>query len=255
MELILSLLTGFACAVFAARLGLLDRVLSRPPSQTDIGVPERALEELRGLAPDLFEEIRQPPAVDVDDVPEELEPEVVESVRGATEEEAAAIIRKRVRDRDTADVLTVLARWNARYADSEGTYEARFVRRLREKGFAAEIEEKPRVTWPKKGTGLDGRQAIPDLAIRGRVLVELKANLRSSAEADRALGQMLRYLLAWKQTGTAVLVVCGDVAPEMHFLVRHYIHVWRTTLRLPVTVYFLRGENAPAIEQAKFLPR
>jgi hypothetical protein len=60
---------------------------------------------------------------------------------------------------------------------------------------------------------------------------------------------MLRYLLAWKRRGPAVLVVCGDCSEELRFLIRTYVVGWRRQIQLPVTVYFKRDSTAPTDDE------
>jgi hypothetical protein len=59
---------------------------------------------------------------------------------------------------------------------------------------------------------------------------------------------VLRYLLAFKQSGPAVLIICGECDPLMTMIVRQYVEVWRRELRLPVTVWFAREESAAQVD-------
>ena len=53
---------------------------------------------------------------------------------------------------------------------------------------------------------------------------------------------MCRYLLAWKKKGPALLVICGEVSPDIRFLIRRTIHAWRDHMGLPVSLIFTRND-------------
>ncbi|HEY3355242.1 MAG TPA: hypothetical protein VGQ83_18460 [Polyangia bacterium] len=138
---------------------------------------------------------------------------MVDEIRGATDIEAArTIIRPHVHNEDVAEALLRLIRWKPEYYHlTEDKYQDGLRKFLSKSGYEGRIVEKPPLTWraegPKAQEGQD-RLARPDFVLgdpRGpdkrRVLVELKGDLCSSADVDRALGQMLRYLLAWKEHG------------------------------------------------------
>jgi hypothetical protein len=215
------------------------------------GLIEEALEELENDAPDLARSVVENPKAPVEEQPAEMKTAQAERLQDAEDdEEAKEIAKEYSRDPDVAEIMVMLARWKPRRREAgvdltEADYEESFERRLKRGGVSGgEIERQVRVMWSAdKKHGGGSRRAYPDMAIKDRVLVEMKGNLISSSEADRALGQMLRYLLAWKQKGPAVLAVCGEASPEMRFLVRSHINIWRKTLRLPVTVYFRQSDE------------
>jgi hypothetical protein len=244
-------------AVIAARSSApmrakLEEFLLGGPRAKSSGVDDTALRELERHAPDLARTIVQQPAVRVDSVPAEIDQQMIEEIQSAsTDEEADARVERLVVDRDVRRVIVALSRWRPRRRVrgedlSEQGYEESFIRSLQQRGFGGDISQQETVYWSsdsKHGGG--SRRAKPDIILKDRVLIELKGNMTKSAEADRAMGQVLRYLLAWKQKGPAVLAVCGDVAPEMAFLVRLYVKDWRETLNLPVTVFFKNAEVQP----------
>lgn len=86
------------------------------------------------------------------------------------------------------------------------------------------------------------------------MLIEVKADLGTTSASDRSLGQMLRYLLAWKARGPAILVICGECDPLMSLIVRQYVDSWRTARQLPVTVWFARDEAVTAVDDRVYTP-
>jgi hypothetical protein len=195
------------------------------------------MQDIKQADADLAAVIESEPAVPVESVPEEVTRSNQNDIQDAPTHAAAVEVAKRfIQDADVAEAVATLSRWRTRRNNSENQYQNSFRNHARNCGYTKDdIEEKPRITW---GGGGGTRIAIPDLILRNRVLVELKADLMASGEVDRAMGQMLRYLLAWKNKGPALLVVCGDVSPEIRFLVHMYITTWRQTVNLPVTVLF-----------------
>ncbi|MFO8072544.1 MAG: hypothetical protein R6V85_11780 [Polyangia bacterium] len=210
-----------------------------------------ALKELENDAPHFAKSVVENPKTPVESQPAEMKTDQAERLQDAEDDETAQKIAKEYsRDDDVADILVMLARWKPRRREAgvdltEEDYEESFERRLKRGGITEnEIERQVEAKWSAdKRHGGGSRRAVPDMAIKDRVLVELKGNLTASSEADRALGQMLRYLLAWKQRGPSVLAVCGEVSPELRFLIRTHITIWRKTLRLPVTVYFRKADE------------
>jgi hypothetical protein len=211
-------------------------------------------------APEHADVVRAAPAIRPSSQPSEVPKDVSDAARTApTMAAAQATLRERIPNADVADALALLIRWTPRRHGSEDRYQNSFRAYAPKNGYAGRIEERRQVTW-----GMEGRDptrvAYPDFVLgdiggpdKRKVLVELKANLSSSSEVDRAMGQMLRYLLAWKAHGPAILAVCGETPPEMRFLVRLYINMWREVVRLPVTVYFKRDDVIPA-DQLALMP-
>ena len=205
-------------------------------------VRDLGLDELEAASPELAAKVRGKPAVHASEVPFELRENVATKIRDAeSDEDARRIAFKLTKNRAVAEVLIALARWTpARRATREAEYKASLTRHLRRCTLSAPVNEHPEASWSSDdGNGAE-RKARPDLAI-GKVLVELKADMLTSASVDRAMGQMLRYLLAWHSNGPSILAVCGSTSHELQFLVRHYLHSWRKTHGLAVTVYFKRG--------------
>lgn len=201
----------------------------------------------------LVQTVEAEPVVPLADLKAEVTREDVEAIRRAELlEQATAETQKRFPNQDVAAVIAALVCWKPRRHTSEDKYQSSFRNHALKSGYAKRLEEKPRVRWGLEGDD-PARAAYPDFVLGEtdaapgkKVLVELKANLKSSAEVDRAMGQMLRYLLAWKKNGPAILVICGEAPPEVRFLVRLYITSWRQIAKLPVSVYFKRDDVVPA---------
>lgn len=255
---------GAAAAVLVmVRLGLapgpVSELLRGRGAPAGDGLSQALLDDLRDVAPGLAQRFAEPPAVPVESVPATVTTAQVNALQAAsTLEDATALALKYVRDDDVARVVALLARWRPRRARAgveltEREYEERLARVLRTEGFADQIDRQRRVGWRGDNPSGTERMAVPDFVLRNRVLVELKADLVRSDQVDRAMGQMLRYLLAWRDKGVAVLAVCGNVPPEMRFLIRTYIESWRTTLQTPVTVIFRKTDSEAdvAVEFAK----
>lgn len=260
---VIGVAAGLTVVGVAARVPALGKYLGMlVPGRrgTSPVVSAEALRDLQREAPLAAQQFAAPAAVAPEEVPVEIKPEQVTQIEACESDEQAANMAARfVRDRDTARVVAALARWKPRRRQRdvdlmESEYEASLERYLNQHGFRGQLEMKPRVQWGAGGDAGGTRTAVPDIAVRGRVLVELKADLMRSDQADRAMGQMLRYLLAWKSRGTAVLAVCGYVAPEIRFLVRTYVEIWRKELGLAVTVFFKR-DDGEGDRQVEFLER
>lgn len=220
----------------------------REAPEGSLSVP--GMEDIKQTDPELAEIIESKPAVPVRSVPEEIliSKAAQDEIQSApTAAAAVKVASEFIRNEEVAKVVAAVTRWRPRLCNSETDYQNSFIRHIRRGSYYTEnqIEEKGRITWGHDQGGR--RTAIPDLLLGNkdndsdkRILVELKANLTVSGETDRAMGQMLRYLIAWKRRGPSMLIVCGDVSPEIRFLVRIYINAWRKILNLPVTVLFRR---------------
>ena len=216
----------------------------------DNALPSAALEDIAD-DPDLAKVINAEPEVPLSSVPETLTASEQERIADAPDGEAALMVARRyIPDEGLAEAVTCLVRWRTRRGNDELQYQNSFRAHARRNGYADRLEEKRRIPW---GGGGGNRTAIPDFILDGRVLVELKADLFASGDTDRALGQMLRYLLAWKDKGPAVLAVCGEAPPEIRFLVRVHVRTWRKQLNLPIIVFFKQDANEVS-DEASMLP-
>lgn len=205
----------------------------RPPQEV-----ARDVAEIREVDADLADQIAAAPAVDPESIPAVID----ERTREHSDPE---LVLGRVSDPDLKQVLGALWGWNPRSRDGdERGYVNSMLAHVRKNGIpASEVERERRIHWAG-----GKRWAQPDVVVRNKVLIEVKADLATSSASDRSLGQMLRYLLAFKKEGPAVLIVCGKCDPLMAMIVREYVDVWRREMRLPVTVWFARTESVASVE-------
>lgn len=214
--------------------------------------------------PAVREVLSEPPAVSLEEVPPELTVEDIEEIgAGKTPEERTNIAGRFTKDPVMAEAYACLSTWRARprYRDEMG-YQGSLRHHFRKTGLLPRVREKERISWTGDHAGATERAAVPDFVLNpgpGRrrpspkyegVLIEIKGDLSNSSEVDRALGQMLRYLLAWRSKGAALLVVCGEVSPEFRWLIRHYVGTWRSTLQLPICVHFMQARNEGTLADA-----
>jgi hypothetical protein len=105
-------------------------------------------------------------------------------------------------------LLTVLSEWKPRPRGepTELDYQDSLHRHLRKRAPGLRVERERPIDAIVEGT----RRRL-DLAIDGRVVIELKRHLRRTADADRAFGQLRGYAKAWPH-GPILLVLCetGD---------------------------------------------
>ncbi|MCE9575775.1 MAG: hypothetical protein K8W52_21675 [Deltaproteobacteria bacterium] len=245
-------LLAFAAVRARAQLGgiggLLERHVLATPSSPGDGLPADVVSDLRRQTPEFAQLMDAAPAVPVNSVPATLSAASQNALEQASStDEAERIAARFIPNPQLCKVVAQLARWRTRRGNTESQFQNSFRTQLRRNGFIDTLSEKVRIPW--QGAGVE-RIAVPDFVIGDYVLVELKAALTSSAEVDRALGQMLRYLLAWKRKGPAVLAVCGDVPPEIRWLVLTYVDTWRQHLHLPVMVFFKQGDQGAVADAA-----
>ena len=229
--------------------GLREKVLGQ---QVVSELPNGIVDDVRKTDPGLAQAIETPPAVPVDTVPDELPRDRQEAIeRAQTHEEAETEARRFIRNPDVARAIATLVRWKPRPNRSESQYQNSFRLFASKNGYGGVILEQERIPW---GGGGGSRIAVPDFILDNRLLLEFKADLEASGDTDRAMGQMLRYLLAWKSRGPAILAVCGKISPELRFLVRVYVQTWRKQLNLPVTVFFKRDDEALQRDECLEMP-
>jgi hypothetical protein len=273
----MEIIVGFFLFVFAGAVGLVVGVFAGPSVQVlmERHLPDAvlqplrkfwlrgpvaspgassALDELRKVAPDVARDLESAPAVPVDSLPPEVTVALTQQIDAAQTHEAKVHVAQRYfRDVDVAELVVVLSKWKPRRRQRgvdliESEYEESLASYLQRSGYGDQVDFQRRVYWPRNRETAATRHAVPDMIFRGRVLLELKADMVRSDQADRAMGQMLRYLLAWRPEGAAILTVCGQVPPEIRFLVRHYIDYWRTKLGCPVTVMFRQDDDVSLVQ-------
>lgn len=264
---VFGILTAVALARGRVRLGRMrstvERLLLTDQSAAP-ALPQDIVSGLKHDAPDLLRVIQQAPAVKVEDQPAELPQAAVEEIRQAKSLNAArAITRRWITNEDVADAMTAAIHWKPKhYHLTEKKYQTSLKDHLLDGGWYRDghVVEHLRLDWYAEAQD-QSRVALPDFALgdpqgpkKRKVLLELKADLDTSEKADRALGQMLRYLFAWKKCGPAILVVGGESPSEIRALVRLQIANWREQMRLPVTVYFKRYDTAIEARRAAVMP-
>jgi hypothetical protein len=99
------------------------------------------------------------------------------------------------------EIVAALCTWKPRKHHLESGYQRALVRHLKKKVSMDISTEHPFYI----SADLKGRF---DILIGKSVVIELKRNLNSSSERDRAVGQVRRYLSAWENKGPVLLVVC-----------------------------------------------
>lgn len=101
-------------------------------------------------------------------------------------------------------LLVLLAEWKPRPRGEplEADYHDSLHRFLRKRAPHLQVERERPINAVIEGT----RRRL-DLAIDGRVVIELKRHLRRTADADRAYGQIRGYAQAWPH-GPVLLVLC-----------------------------------------------
>lgn len=236
--LIIGAASGYAFCVYRARQPASP---VQPQPLQSIRPPEevaRDVAEIRQVDEELADQIAAAPAIEPEAIPASID-ERTRDLQNADQ------VIGRVPHDDLQHVLRVLWGWKPRSREgNEKGYVNSMLAYMRKNGVSGnEVEREKRIQW-----GGGKRWAQPDVVVRGRVLIEIKSDLTTSSASDRSLGQMLRYLLAFKKVGPAVLIICGERDPLMTMIVRQYVEVWRSELRLPVTVWFAREESAAQVE-------
>ena len=192
---------------------------------------------LFGLRTMTREEVTVKPAID----PERL-PDVI------TTKEESIQAEKEIRkdDPELADLARVIRGWNPKRHRDESAYHKSFCRHQLSQGYMdQEIEHNKVLRWSAldldEGEAGEEEESLarPDFFIKRRVLVELKRELTVSGESDRALGQMLRYLVAWREKGPALLLICGEANENLKAYVTIYIRSWKGA-RVPIFAWFIR---------------
>ncbi len=225
-------------------------------------LPPEVASDIARESPELLHAIQESPAVAVEDQPAEVKQHEMEQIRQAKDPETAAMIaRGLIRNPDVAEVFATIAKWRPNSHYGEDAYRNSFRRHINKHVYRGRMEEKRPLELMILVGQKESRKTVPDFTLgdpdgpkKRRVLVELKANLFSSSDVDRALGQMLRYLFAWKQCGPAVLLIGGYVDHDLASLIRYYIGLWRKQMRLPVTVYFVRGREETRLDSETSMP-
>ena len=261
LGVVLGVAGAFVAVHYRAQLGIasaVERLLLAERRDTDTSdvLQNEPLDQLGIEARELQDIIQTPSAVPVEDQPAELPQQSIDEIESANSPKAAfEAAKKYIRNEDVARVYAAAVRWRPQYYHlTERKYQDSLKDHL-----LTSYKEQHVVSQYKLDWSIDGEKgkAKPDFVLgnpggpdTSKVLVELKPDLLSSSTMDRALGQMLRYLLAWKKKGPAILIVAGYTTPAIRGLVRYYVKEWRGSMGLPVTVFFKRYDNAADVREA-----
>lgn len=209
------------------------RIRGRKADETT-GLPESTLEEIRREDPALAEILSEPPAVEPSDVP------AVVSTAQVNEGELPPVRNPRL-----GQLLSALRGWRPRsraYGGEAGFGNSMVWHLTRRGGISrTEFDEKRKITLR---IGSETRPAMPDYIFWDHVLVEIKGDVDHGSTSDRALGQMFRYMLAWKKRGVALLIICGYCSPVYKLVIQQYVDTWRIRFKMPVTVFFAYDGDA-----------
>lgn len=183
----------------------------------------------------------KPPAVDPEKMPDTLTAEDVK--QGAA---------KKLPHPDLQELIERIIHWQPKRHRSERKFHESFEDFLLEQGYDYDdYQHEHRISWCLDD-GSESRYARPDFIIRDEVLVEIKRNITVSGTTDRALGQMLRYLMAWRSKGPAVLVVCNDYDENLRQFVQRSVRSWKAQ-GVPVMAYFVRSaDDKAALDDVPF---
>lgn len=105
-----------------------------------------------------------------------------------------------------------------------------------------DIEWQPRINPRGLAPATSEKYAIPDFILEKRVLVEIKRSFDMTATADRAVGQLTRYVAYWRQKGPSLLLVCSDYDEHLRGVVDEQIRRWKA-IDIPVMAYYVRSPN------------
>ena len=200
-----------------------------------MGSVNAAIIELQG-DPAVVDILRQPPATPVN-----------KTVSVVTTGTRAAVAADPRMDPNLAKLLDALDGWKPQsrtYGDEKG-FENSMRRYLGDRGITRGdgYEVKRRMTLAlKRGRP---RKLTPDFVFWGKLLIEVKGHMSRSADADRALGQLYRYLLAWKRVGPSILIVCGECDAHLQdFIIGHVEMLRAAPFNMPpVTVFFASHQH------------
>jgi hypothetical protein len=207
-----------------------------PMSTRDVTM-NRAVADLRSVEPGVAEILDRKPALDPQRVPDEVDATTI--TRDATDRNLDRY------DQHVTILLRALRDWIPRsptYGDEMGFANSMRVHLRKSNIREHDYEMDPDLRWDLN-TGAP-KTLRPDFVFWKRLLVEVKGDMFRSSDSDRSLGQLFRYLLAWKSKGPAMLIVCGECDPLLRMLIRQYVAVWRDKpFELPVTVFFAKHET------------
>lgn len=226
IEYILCVVIG---AVVAWRLAIwmIDR---HPELAVRLGMPIEPDYSGEDLPPEVE---RGPAAVDPSSLPKSTTNEEIKE----KQEKGQQIVPHKNLD----ELMKLLLKWKPQRHSKERAFHRSFSRFLAAEGYPKEaIEHERRINPRGDKPKSDERFAIPDFIIRGNVLVEIKKEFDMSSTADRAVGQITRYIAYWRKKGPSLLLVCSDYDEQLRKVVEAQIDRWQAR-DIPVTSHFVRS--------------
>ena len=231
-------LVGWAVGVVVGLIGAIVLARKRPDLFPRVGV------RVAGPSVPVFDDGGGAPAVDPAD------PNLPDAV-DATEEARIA----RIPHAELRELVRTLSAWKPQRHQHEDSFQRSFERHLLGGGYAeSTIIRHPRLRWTAedRDPDSDDKRAVPDFSVKN-VLVEIKRNITASSESDRALGQMARYCIAWRQKGPALLVVCNEFDHNLRTFVERTVRGWKAQ-GVPVMAYFARADGIIEAGDDEFVP-
>ncbi len=169
-----------------------------------------------------------PPAIDPWSIP-------VSTTNQAAETEADAIDHPNLRR-----LVSLLKVWNPKRHRAESGYHHSLRTFLIQQGFSErDIRYQPRINRRGEAPQRGESWAIPDFIV-GDVLVEIKMDFDMTASADRAVGQVTRYLHYWRKHGPSLLLVCNEFHPGLREIVDSQVGIWKKS-QIPVMAHYVRS--------------
>ena len=120
-------------------------------------------------------------------------------------------------------VSEVIESWRPRGCKTEKDYERSLVKKLQNELVNQTIT-------PQWGSA---RQRV-DIVVHGKVPIEVKKDLKSTAALQRTIGQLNQYLKDWQGV---ILVLCGDISSDLLNDLKKYTESQSTLLSQRVYLY------------------
>jgi hypothetical protein len=172
-----------------------------------------------------------PAAVDPKDLPTSL-----------TNEEAAKSENvSQIKDTELRALVELLPKWKPRRHTREWGFHRSFLNFLSEYEYDDDdVDWQPRINARGSSPGPNDKYAIPDFILKGRLLVEIKKSFDMTATADRAVGQLTRYVAYWRKRGPSLLLICDEFDAHLRKVVDEQVRRWKA-LDIPVMAYYVRS--------------
>jgi len=148
-----------------------------------------------------------------------------------------------IKDPKLRALVEMLPRWKPKRHEYEEAFHRSFLNFLSKVEYDDDdIDWQPRIS-PRGLPPTSGEKyAMPDFILERRVLVEIKRSFDMTAAADRAVGQLTRYVAYWRQKGPSLLLVCSDFDQHLRDIVDEQVRRWKA-VDIPVMAYYVRSPN------------